>query len=163
MKILLLVSLVLGACSRPTPAPAPAEEAECTLQTKLVPGIPGSPGHLISSELNINGASELATLMRMMKADLEAARAAIEHHAPLVPMYARHRKIRCAWPTGLEDRNPTFEASAISYLSLVRTLDSRPADLEAAYGNVVSGCLGCHATSCPGPISAIEKLRLLPR
>ena len=98
------------------------------------------------SEVNANGASELASLMRVMKADLEAARVAIERGEPIAPMHPHHRKIRCAWPTGLEDRNPTFEASAITYLQLVRTLDSRPADLRAAYGGVVAGCLACHAT-----------------
>ena len=166
VKILLLVSLICCGCNRSTPAPvapvAPIEEA-CTLQTVLEPGIPGSPGHLIASDLNVNGASELATLMRAMKSDLESARASMERGEPVAPMYARHRKIRCAWPTGLEDRNPRFDASAITYLQRVRTLDSRPADLPAAYEGVVAGCLACHANSCPGPISAIEKLRLLPR
>jgi hypothetical protein len=158
--------VLLSGCSRPSPAPAavpaPVEE-ECTLQTPLKPGVPGSPGHFIPSDINANGASELATLMREMKADLEAARAAIEKGERVAPMHARHRKIRCAWPTGLEDRNPVFEASAISYLQQVRTLDSSPADVRAAYEGVVAGCLACHANSCPGPISAIEKLRLLPR
>lgn len=154
--------LILAGCTKPSAPPVAAEE-ECTLQTKLVPGVPGSPGHLIASELNSNGASELATLMRMMKKDLEDARTAIERAEPIAPMHPRHKKIRCAWPTGLEDRNPVFEAGAINYLQRVRTLDSRPADPSAAYAGVVDGCIACHLTSCPGPISAIEKLRLLPR
>ncbi len=148
------------ACARP-PAALPVDE--CTLQTPLVPGVPGSPGHLIPSELRSEGASELATLMRTMKSDLEAARGSIEAGQRIPPMYARHRKLRCAWPTGLEDRNPVFEASAIAYLQLVRALDEKPADLRTAYEGVVTGCLACHATSCPGPITAIEKLRMTPR
>ncbi len=158
--------LLLAGCSRPSggvDAAVAAVEVDCTLQTPLSPGVPGSPGHFIPSQLNPNGASELASLMREMKADLEAARLAIEAGAPFAPMYARHRKIRCAWPTALEERNPAFEASAIAYLQWVRMLDSKPADLRSAYEGVVGGCLACHANSCPGPILAIEKLRLLPR
>ncbi len=161
MKILLLVAVIaVSSCAKPAPAIA---EDECTLQTRLVPGVPGSPGHLIASEINLNGASELATLMRAMKADLEVARTAIEKGEPVAPMLPRHRKIRCAWPTGLEDRNAVFDASAVNYLQAVRTLDSRPGDPRAAYEAVVGGCLACHANACPGPISLIEKLRLLPR
>ena len=142
-------------------APAPVED-DCTLQTELKPGIPGSPGHLLPSEINMNGASELAALMRTMKADLEAARIALEKSAPLGAMHPRHRKIRCSWPTALEDRNPTFDANAISYLQLVRAFDAKPADPRAAYEAVVSGCLACHATSCPGPVEAIHTLHLAP-
>ena len=149
--------ILVCACSR-TPAPAVVEDA-CTLQTPLKPGIPGSPGHLIPSAINANGASELATLMRAMKADLEAAQGSIARGEPIPSMLPRHRKIRCSWPTGLEDRNPAFDASAIAYLAQVRTLDARPADVGAAYDGVVSACLACHANSCPGPITAIEKLR----
>ncbi|MBS1149491.1 MAG: hypothetical protein H6Q89_1189 [Myxococcaceae bacterium] len=176
LKIPVLVALgwICG-CSRSLPAPvapeAPAAavaiappapvEDDCTLQTELKPGIPGSPGHLLPSEINMNGASELAMLMRVMKADLEAARTALDNGEPIGPMHARHRKIRCSWPTALEDRNPTFEANAISYLLLVRAFDAKPAEPRAAYEGVVSGCLACHATSCPGPIQAIETLHLV--
>ncbi len=163
MKRFLLLFFLLPACQR-TPAPdAGPAEPECTGNTALVPGVPGSPGHLIPSEVNQNGASELATLMRAMKADLETARVAIEKGEPTAPMFSKHRKIRCAWPTGLEDRNAVFDASAVTYLQLVRNLDLHPKDPRAAYEAVVGGCLACHATACPGPVSLIEKLRLLPR
>lgn len=33
--------------------------AECTLETPLIPGVPGSPGHLLPSDRNPNGDSEL--------------------------------------------------------------------------------------------------------
>jgi len=164
LKLALLVFFfLLPACQRSAAPDAGPAEPECTLNTPLVPGVPGSPGHLIASDINQNGASELATLMRAMKEDLQTARHAIEKGDPTAPMFARHRKIRCAWPTGLEDRNAVFEASAVTYLQLVRQLDARPADPRAAYEAVVGGCLACHATACPGPVSLIEKLRLLPK
>lgn len=164
MKIpqLLLLTLLAG-CTKPEapPAPSPAlAEPECTLATKLVPGVPGSPGHLLPSDLNPNGASELAALMREMKNDLERARTQISEGKPVAPMHARHRKMRCAWPTSLDDRTPVFEQSAITYLSLVKALDEKPS--VATLNGAVSGCLACHATACPGPIPVIEKLKMLP-
>lgn len=159
----LLLWALLAACTKPAaPPPAPpAAEPECTLQTKLVPGVPGSPGHLLPSDLNPNGASELAALMRAMKTDLEQARTQIAEGKPVTPMHARHRKMRCAWPTSLDDRTPVFEQSAITYLSLVKALDDQPS--VATLNGAVSGCLACHATACPGPIPVIEKLKMLPR
>ena len=158
MKIpqLLLLLLATG-CTKPDPVPP---EPECTIATKLVPGIPGSPGHLLPSDINSNGASELAALMREMKADLEKARTLIAEGKPVPAMHARHRKMRCAWPTSLDDRTPTFEQSAITYLSLVKALDEKPS--VNSLNGVVSGCLACHATACPGPIPVIEKLKMLP-
>lgn len=155
--------MLLAGCTKPPVAvpDAAVVEEECTLQTKLVPGVPGSPGHLLPSEINVNGASELAALMRTMKADLESAGVAIAAGKPVPPMHPRHRKMRCSWPTGLDDRNPVFEANAVSYLGFVRALDAKPT--PETHDAVVGACLTCHATACPGPIPVIEKLRMLPK
>ncbi|MEW5741884.1 MAG: hypothetical protein AB1938_23420 [Myxococcota bacterium] len=141
-------------------ASAAQAEEECTLATKLVPGVPGSPGHLIPSDINPNGASELATLMRTMVADLEKGRAALEKGEPLAPLWSRHRKMRCAWPTDSADRNPQFDAMAVAYLAQVQALDAKPANPRAAFNAVVSACQACHENSCPGPIDRIVQLKV---
>ncbi len=136
-------------------------DTPCTLETKLVPGIPGSPGHLIASSINPNGNSELAQHMRTMQAELKLARAAIEHGDKVGPLWPRFRKIRCAWPTNQADRNPAFDASAQSYLQAVQALDAAPAaDSAKAYDRVLDGCRSCHEQSCGGAIPAIEALRM---
>lgn len=141
--------------------PALAAEVPCTLDTQLVPGIPGSPGHLIPSAINPNGNSELAQLMRAMQSELKRSRAAIERGDKLAPLWARFRKIRCAWPTNQSDRNPAFDASAQSYLEAVQALDAAPqAEAAKAYGRVLDGCRACHEQSCGGAIPAIEALRM---
>ena len=162
---------LLSACSQRTAPVAAAEAAEpvaqavaseddCTLQTPLVPGIPGSPGHLIPTDRNPNGASELAMHMRKMQQDVGDARDALLRGETPKPLYASHRKLRCAWPTTPEDRNDTFDAMAVAYLAQVRALDEHPTDLRAAHDAVVSGCVACHEQTCQGPIEAIQKLRL---
>jgi hypothetical protein len=159
--------LGLCGCNRaPAAAPPTAPKAEaplepCTLETPLQPGVPGSPGHLIPSERNPNGASELATLMRTMVADLEQTKASLEQgRAPPQPLWRRHRKMRCAWPTDASDRNASFDAMAITYLAQVKALDERPPDARAAFGGVLAACEACHEHTCPGPIAVINTLKL---
>lgn len=150
------------AAASPAPVPDPAPAAtECTLATPLVPGIPGSPGHLIPSPRNPNGQSELSAHMRRMEADLSAARAALQGGTPVAPMLARHRKIRCSWPTNPSDRDAAFDASARGYLDAVAALDAASPDHKArAYDGVLSACRTCHEHTCSGAIVAIEALRM---
>jgi hypothetical protein len=98
--------------------------------------------------------------MRRMKADLEAAREALGRAEKPKPMHEVHRKIRCSWPTAAEDRNPTFDTSAVAYLSAVWSFDATPT--PASYEGIISACLACHANTCPGPGSAIQTLHLPP-
>lgn len=183
-RLTALVALLLTvSCSRP-PAPEPAQAADasagpkvspsaaapaaapmssepCTLATPLVPGIPGSPGHLIRSDINPNGQSELSAHMRTMQAQLKLARQAIEHGEKPAALAAAFAKIRCAWPTTLSDRNAEFDASAQAYLAAVAALDAATAASAApAYGRVLDACRSCHERTCSGAIVAIEALRL---
>ena len=48
--------------------------SSCNLETILKPGVPGSPNNLIESDINPNGDSELAHLMRKMLKDLQDIR-----------------------------------------------------------------------------------------
>ena len=158
MRCGLALALAATACVR-APAAPEAPVGECTRDTPLVEGVPGSPGHLISSELHPEGASELATLMRTMQGDLKQAREALSAGGRAAPMLARHRRIRCAWPTSPSDRAGAFDELAAGYLRRVQALDEAPAD-ATAYGAVLGGCRACHETTCPGPLAAIEALAL---
>lgn len=142
-----------AACARP-PAVQPDD---CTAGTPLVAGVAGSPGHLIASELHPEGASELATLMRAMEADLKLARASLARGEAVPALYARHRRIRCAWPTSRSDREGAFDALAVGYLERVRAFDAAKEKGEA-YATLLGGCRACHEQSCPGPLAAINAL-----
>jgi cytochrome c553 len=145
----------------PKPAPAPAVEPDCTLETALVPGVPGSPGHLLPSDLNPNGASELAALMRTMVADWRAVKTSLEADAGVAPgtkHHPVHRKMRCAWPTDPKDRDATFDGLAASYLATVKAFDAAPS--RETYGAVIGACAACHEVTCGGPLEVIEGLKL---
>ncbi len=177
VPFLLVTVLLAASCSRsqpsdvvpaPAPAPSPAPVAavqppqdDCTLATPLTPGIPGSPGHLLPSDINPNGASELAALMRTMQKELTAAREAILAGQPAPgPLFPTFRKMRCTWPTAPADRNQKYDDLAVTYLALVKAYDAKPPDARAAYDGVLTGCRACHDQTCAGPIEVIEGLRL---
>jgi hypothetical protein len=165
-RSLLAVAVLLSACPKPA-APVPdagravtaLADDDCTLATPLIPGVPGSPGHPIASERNPNGASELASHMRRMADDLRAARAALLDGGSSAPLWAQHRKLRCAWPTDPRDRNEAFDAMAQTYLTAVKALDAAPSS-RPAYAGVVGACRACHEQTCDGPIAVIDGLAL---
>ncbi len=169
MRTFLLLSLAaLTACSeRPaaTSNVAPnasatkgqADDAECNLQTPLVPGVPGSPGNLIRSARNPNGDSELAVLMRAFVDDLRDVRTKLDAAQPVGPLYPTHRKMRCAWPTRPEERNQDYDTRAQGYLAAVRAFDAEPG--KATYNTIVEGCIHCHAHSCGGPLDFIDGMK----
>ena len=140
------------------PKPAPPEET-CTLETPLKPGVPGSPGHLITSEINPNGASELATLMRRFVADWRGVEGALREHRPLPGPFARaHQGLRCSWPTTPSDRDPAFDGLAVNYLNAVRTYHAAPS--AKRFNQVVASCRACHEQTCGGPLVVIDSLKV---
>ena len=143
-----------------TPVKEPKEV--CTWETPLVEGIPGSPGNPIPSKVNPNGDSELASMMRQMMSDMELIRADAMNGAFSTSIPNSHAKLRCAWPTDASMRSETYDAMAIGYMDAFDKLAAREGDARARYGAVITACLNCHATACPGPTVAIEKLRLDP-
>jgi hypothetical protein len=162
VKNTLALTLLLAACTKPAPAPATVIDAgpppdDCTLATKLEPGVPGSPGHLIASEINPNGASELATLMRRFVADWKEARVKLEADAGVAARFPVHRRMRCSWPTDLQDRNAAFDGMAVTYLERVKAFDAKPS--RETYEGVLDGCQACHEVTCGGPLEVIEGLR----
>lgn len=139
-----------------TMPPKATVQDDCTLATPLMAGVPGSPGHLIPSDINPNGASELATLMRTFVADWKAARVAIEEGKKPGAKFATHRKLRCAWPTDANDRNAAYDALAVGYLDAVKRFDAAPS--RETYNGVLGRCRACHEVTCGGPLEVIDGL-----
>jgi hypothetical protein len=165
----------ISACREDAPVPAPETpsiavpsvpevvgDPGCTLETPLVPGVPGSPGHLIKTATNPNGQSELAILMRGMQDHMKAVREAIEAGSTLPPYPPGHARMRCAWPTTPSDRDAAYEGFSINYLAQLEALHDATSTVPVRerFNHVVTACRSCHENSCPGPIVAIDKLRL---
>jgi hypothetical protein len=95
--------------------------------------------------------------MRTFVDDWRAARTRLEADAGVTARFPTHRKLRCAWPTAADDRNPTFDGFAVSYLAKVKAFDARPS--RETYEGVLDGCKACHEVSCGGPLEVIEGMR----
>jgi hypothetical protein len=158
LPLLALLCSALLASLGCVPRPASPEET-CTLETPLKPGVPGSPGHLITSEINPNGASELATLMRRFVSDWRGVQGALREHQPLPGKFAAaHARLRCSWPTTPSDRDAAFDGLAVNYLNAVRTYDVAPS--AQSFNKVVASCRACHEQTCGGPLVVIDSLKV---
>ncbi len=165
---LLFIFSILAACSSPAVSTddkaaastesALAADSECDLSTALIPGVPGSPGHLIRSGRNPNGDSELADLMRTFVDDLREVRGQMDAKTPVKKLFPRHRKMRCSWHTDPLSRNEDYDMRAQGYLAIVQAFDEAPS--KSLYNAMIAGCVSCHTAVCPGPITFISQLKL---
>jgi hypothetical protein len=111
-------------------------------------------------DVNPNGSSELALLMRDMTSFSEQMRGAVLHDSlPAFP--AGFRRIHAATPTDPEVRGDVFDGHADLYLSALKKLYDEPVTSRIDnYNNLISTCVSCHENFCRGPIKRINKMRI---
>ena len=111
--------------------------------------------------LNPNGDSELALLMREMKSSSESLREKIKQGNLPEKFPEEFLKIHTAKPTDSETKKASFDGFADSYLNNLQTLFHSPKeDLTKNYNAVITACANCHSEHCPGPLKAINKLKI---
>ncbi len=132
-----------------------------------VAGLPGArralvaPASADTTDINPNGSSELSLLMREMQAHAAAAREKVMRGELPGAYPPAFEKIYTAQPTTASTKNEFFDTYADLYLMSVKNLArAGRADMKASYGNVVSACVACHSTHCPGPMVVIRKLAI---
>jgi hypothetical protein len=114
-------------------------------------------------QLNPNGETELALLMRKMDEDLRAAKTAMK--AGNGPDYSFvHDKIKTAEPTKKHIiGDPVFASFADIYLNSIKAIKEAPVDsIPAMHNKIIMNCIECHKSYCTGPITRIKKLRINP-
>ena len=136
----------------------PSSASSCSLETPLKPGIPGSPDNPIKSEINPNGDSELAHLMRKMLKDLQEVRPLVLGQNQVNTPVKGHERIRCSWPSDPGIRGPLFGSLSDTYLATLGHFETQTTPNIDSYNGVVAACLGCHSNFCPGPIHLIQNL-----
>ena len=111
--------------------------------------------------INPNGDSELALLMREMKSSSESLREKIKQGNFPEKFPEEFLKIHTAKPTDSETKKASFDGFADSYLNNLQTLFHSPKeDLTKNYNAVITACANCHSEHCPGPLKAINKLKI---
>lgn len=111
--------------------------------------------------LNPNGDSELALLMRQMMSTSKNLKEIIEQGNVPKEFPEAFKKIHTAKPTDSETKKASFDAFADNYLlNLQHLYESPKEDLKKNYNAVVNACVSCHSEHCPGPLKAINKLKI---
>lgn len=117
-----------------------------------------------SNDVNPNGSSELALLMRDMHDAAVAAKAEIEK-GQTPDIQIDFSSLTTAEPTKPQMiAYDEFEPLAASYIASMQALAQAEDSTQAAqaYTTVVNTCMSCHQVSCKGPIPRIRKLYLQP-
>lgn len=115
----------------------------------------------VKPPVNPNGDSELAVLMRQMRDSTASFREVIKSGKVPDKFPEVFLKIHTAIPTDSETKKPSFDGFATAYLnSLTQLSKSNATDAKPNYNAVVQACENCHSEHCPGPLSAIRKLKL---
>ena len=109
-------------------------------------------------EINPNGESELALLMRKMYLHLKSERDStlVGKHATTYP--TEFEKMYTATPTDEHTKDEMFDPMAEVFLKNLEVYHNVSDSLPAYYNVLVSGCENCHLHYCPGPLEKIRKL-----
>ena len=110
-----------------------------------------------------NEDSELALLMRKLYLDADSIKRLIENDKGTISndFIAEIEKVHTAIPTDPTIKTPEFEAFNKLLISTARTVQENEIDKVSGFNSLVSRCIDCHQSFCPGPIVRIKKLEIL--
>jgi cytochrome c556 len=114
-----------------------------------------------AKKVNPNGDSELSVLMREMMSSASNMREMVKAGNLPEKFPEAFLKIHTAQPTDPETKKASYNGFAENYISNLQALYNSPKeDLTKNYNAVVNSCAGCHSQHCPGPLNAINKLKI---
>jgi hypothetical protein len=109
-------------------------------------------------QLNPNGDSELALLMRKMADEFTAMKPTIDEGGEIEAI-SDYKTIQTATPTKENMIEGGYQSYALGFLLAIEDLEnSTQSTQEEAYNAVINACKNCHLETCPGPIRRIEKM-----
>lgn len=112
-----------------------------------------------TKDLNPNGDSELAVLMREMAKYTEDTKAALLEGKELPAKPASLATIHTAQKTEADLDTSVFNPMATHYLAQVDQFVAAGKEDKVRYFNsMVAACKGCHENFCHGPLKRIEKM-----
>lgn len=130
----------------------------CTLDNR-VEDQPAKTDH--SVQLNPNGDSELAKLMREMAVFMESTKERLLKNDSLLKFPDTFSQIHTAQRTpGMADEN-TMRLMGSTYLTSLQELyKAKPGDRKEHYSAAVHACITCHESVCPGPLKRIGTMQI---
>ena len=116
--------------------------------------------HLVVSDVNPNGDSELALLMRALFKDADSFRVLIAHGEGNInkEFVEKIEQSHEAIPTQPEMKPAEFEAfNQLLLNEATEMMESDTVSVEK-FNAMVDRCMDCHRSVCPGPTKRIKKL-----
>jgi len=133
----------------------------CSNNTATVEGNSSDKKENCAKPLNPNGDSELALLMRSMMSSSKNLKQLIEQGNIPKEFPEEFKKIHTAQPTDSDTKKESFDGFANNYIANLQNLYNSPKeDLKKNYNAVVAACVSCHSEHCPGPLKAINQLKI---
>ncbi len=115
------------------------------------------------SAINPNGDSELALLMRQLYVSADSIKQLIVKGDGNISdeFIAELERAHTAIPTDAKVRTPEFTAYNKLIISQAKILKEATDNKEEEFNKLISSCINCHLSFCPGPIKKISKLNIV--
>tara|TARA_B110000046_G_scaffold130138_1_gene136633 strand:+ start:960 stop:1421 length:462 start_codon:yes stop_codon:yes gene_type:complete len=113
----------------------------------------------------VNGVerSELALLMRKMYDEMKLVKDSINQgYEVKTDFYEEFKHIQTAHATEPEKIDDTYQAMAGAFLDNYSLFEQTADNQTEAFNIMLQNCLVCHEQKCPGPVKAINKLKIKP-
>ncbi len=108
-----------------------------------------------------NQDAPLALLMREMFLDMEEIKEKVGNAEEIKSYLKKHEAILTAKPTDPGVKTEKFNTMGMAYLANLKILEEgSKEELLENYKSLVSTCLACHTSYCPGPVKRINLLKL---
>ncbi len=110
-------------------------------------------------QVNPNGSSELAIVMRTMMEHGKELKKSIEENQPLVPYPVEIKTLMTAQPTeGMIEDKDVYNGFATFHLATLDSIYLKNVEPKVQFNHMVKSCVDCHENYCHGPIPTIKKL-----
>lgn len=107
--------------------------------------------------------SQLSKLMRFMANDFKSIKAKINTNEKLPEYQKKYKKLISAKASADSKKGEHYIEYAELFLKQYdRFYSSEKAIQKREFNNLVSTCIRCHETYCPGPLTMIKKLKISP-
>lgn len=113
----------------------------------------------------VNGVerSELALLMRKMYDEMKLVKDSLDQGLTVkTDFYEEFKRIQTAHATEPEKIDDTYQAMAGAFLDNYASFEQTSQNQTEAFNIMLQNCLVCHQQKCPGPVKAINKLKIKP-
>lgn len=105
--------------------------------------------------------SELSILMRKMTEDIRKVRRKVETGKNIPEFYKSYTKLYSAEASTASKKGDQFAGYAEAFLKqCTRLKEAASEQRKNEYNELVTRCIRCHETYCPGPLTMLKKLKL---